>query len=344
MDFNFNIFDYNIVEARNILLQIVLKLCESDTVAAISSFAFWLDNVVLSSPSTRDAFSMYNEDFKGRYELRTDFGAVKNKLAGLYVIKEIKTNYELREPNKPQFNPDWDEIEASYIIEPGLRGIKKCVRDITSLSRKERDDLPPQLKDMRLSYFRFTIGVVWDKDKENRITEDGAFEFMDHDRDYISGKCDLSSCWLAISSFDERDLKDFKEVSTINHLNGLQKILDEVAPEKFELRPEFLNLDLLNLNVLQRKGRDFYTVKDQIFKEAENRFWEAISKQAQEVMKIGMNEFTKVMAKYKEKESEDKPRIKEAGERLQALQSRMTELIDYTGKPKKAGENDENID
>ena len=124
--------------------------------------------------------------------------------------------------------------------------------------------------------------LKWDKDKENRKMEDGAFEFTDYDRDYISGRCDLSGCWFAISSFDERDLKDFKEVSTINHLNGLQKILDEVAPEKFELRPEFLNLDLLNFGVVNRKEREFYSIDDEIFEEAVNRFWKKKSEQTQE--------------------------------------------------------------
>jgi len=119
--------------------------------------------------------------------------------------------------------------------------------------------------------------------------------------------------------------------------------LDEVAPEKFELRPEFLNLDLLNLSVLQRKDREFFLVKDEIFEEAENRFWEVISEQAQEEMKIQMNEITKVMAKYKKRESEDDPRIKEAGERLQSLQNRMTEVIDYTDKLK-TRENEEKDD
>ena len=50
------------------------------------------------------------------------------------------------------------------------------------------------------------------------------------------------------------------------------------------------------------------------------------------------------MAKYKEKESEDEPNLKEAGERLQGLQNFNANFLKYTNNQEKTGENEENGD
>ena len=79
----------------DILLEILLKLCESDVVAAIGCFHFWLDNIKLRSPDACD-FDYYvnDEEVERKYELKTDFDAKRNKLAGLYVLS-LKVNVEL---------------------------------------------------------------------------------------------------------------------------------------------------------------------------------------------------------------------------------------------------------
>ncbi|NVM16775.1 MAG: hypothetical protein HWN80_03605 [Candidatus Lokiarchaeota archaeon] len=88
MELSFEQKNYNTVESRSQLLEIVLKLCESRAVAAICSFAFWMDDIALISSSTKDLCYIQSEGLSEKYELRTDIDAIKSKLAGLYVLKE----------------------------------------------------------------------------------------------------------------------------------------------------------------------------------------------------------------------------------------------------------------
>ncbi|NVM45637.1 MAG: hypothetical protein HWN79_12045 [Candidatus Lokiarchaeota archaeon] len=53
MDFDFELTSYDVVESRDSLLQIVQKICESEVVAAVGSYHFWFDSIVLRSPNRK---------------------------------------------------------------------------------------------------------------------------------------------------------------------------------------------------------------------------------------------------------------------------------------------------
>ncbi len=65
MDINFEQTEFNVIESMNLLLQFLLELCESDVVAAINSFTFWVDDIALSSPRAMDLISMESIETKG---------------------------------------------------------------------------------------------------------------------------------------------------------------------------------------------------------------------------------------------------------------------------------------
>jgi len=324
MDFHFRINENDIGDwsSRDILLQILLKLCESDAVTAIGCFHFWLDSIVLRSPDVCGFDYVSDIDKEGKYVLKSGVDAKQNKLAGLYVEKE---EVAIKQRNKPF---------AEYYIEPGLNGIRKVNSYIQSLYEEERKKLPPYLKDFNLKSFEFSIPVIWGMNKTKRIYEDNVFMFISEERDNIAGKCDSTGCSFSFCDTIEENLNEYNEPYLINHLNKIQKILDEVAPKEFELRPEFLNIDLLNQGILNRKEREFYMADDKKFEKAVDRFWMKKSEIDQVKLNLSMRRMAKLIAKYKERESKSDPRAKEAGERLQSLQNRMAEVIDNTDKLK----------
>ncbi|GAI68601.1 unnamed protein product, partial [marine sediment metagenome] len=177
------------------LRKINLKLCESDVVAAIGCFHFRLDNIKLQSPDARGFDYASNNDGERKYKLRTGFDAKLNKLAGLYVEREEKARKRINN----------SVIEDSYCIEPGLNGIRKGISYIKSLYKDERDNLPRYLRKINLKYFKFSIGIIWDMDKDRNMLEDGSFEFISYDRDSISGTCGPSGCCFNFYNHDGWD-------------------------------------------------------------------------------------------------------------------------------------------
>jgi len=61
-------------------------------------------------------------------------------------------------------------------------------------------------------------------------------------------------------------------------------------------------------------------------------------------MKVHMKKITKLMAEYKEKESEEEPRFKEAGDRLQVLHNNIASFLRSTNNQEKTRESEENGD
>jgi len=313
-------------ESKDILLQVLLKICESDVVAAIGCFHFWLDNIELRSPDAHGFLD--DKEGERKYELKTGLAAKQNKLAGLYVEKEEETRNRISN----------SVIKTSHYIEPGLNGIRKAISYIKSLYTEERDKLPRYLMKIKLKYFRFSIGVIWDMDRDIRVMEDGTFEFFHHERDDISGRFDQSGCLINFYNSDKEYYYTYNKPYFINHLNKIQKILDEISPEKYEPHPEGEYYTLLKLGIINRKGREFYTIDEKIFEEAVDLHMEEISEKIREENKLLMKEFEEIMVNYNDKVLEGETMFKEAGERLQRLKYVAEHMLEKTG------ENEENGD
>ena len=315
-------------ESRDILLKILLKICESDVVAAIGCFHFWLDNIKLQSPDACGFDYADNQEGERKYELKTGLDAKLNRLAGLYVEREEEARKRISN----------SVIEASYYIEPGLNGIRKCISYIKSLYKEERDNLPRYLKEINLKYFKFSIGIIWDMTKDSNMMEDGVFEFFNHEQDSIDGIYGSSGCWFNFSNYDGWDYYLYNKSFFINHLNKIQKILDGISPGKYEPRHEGGYSTLLKFGIINRKGREFYTIDEKIFEEAVHLHAEEMAEQSREEMKLIMNKFEKSMVKYNEKVLEGETKFKEVGERLQRLKYIAKQILEKTG------ENEENGD
>lgn len=325
MEISFTQTEYNVIKTRTQLLQIVLKLCESDAIAAISSINFWVDDIWLNTPSPRDKISMESDDSREEYDLETDLDSVRNKLAGLYVKKGDYQEYQIKKDCHIS-NPDWQEVKVSYYIEPGLKGIKRCVTDLALLNEGEKDKLPIFLRDLLMDYFRFTVGVVWEKNRDSRTSEDGAIIFTDYDSDYISGKCDSSNFWFVISDRDDDSLKVFNTTPYVSHLNRIQKVLDDVEPKKFNIHPMYCNVDLLEMGVLNRNNKGFYSISDLEFEEAEKQYHQEFYKYYQEENRKMMQKIDKDIAKYEEMEVKGDLKAKQRRERLHEMKTVMASL------------------
>ena len=315
-------------ESIEILLQILLKICESNVVAAIGCFHFTLDSIELQSPDTCGFDNVNAKGGERKYELKTGFDAKRNKLAGLYVEREEEARKRMSKT----------KINASHYIEPGLNGIRKGISYIKSLYKEEKDNLPRYLREVSMKYFQFSIGVIWDMKKDSKEMEDGTFQYISCDREYISGMCDLSGCWLHFCNPDWEEYYIYNKPYFINHLNKIQKILDDISPEKYELRPEGEYYTLLKLGIINRKGREFYSIDDKIFEEAVDLHMEEINEEIQEDLELLMKKFEKIMVKYNEKVLKGETKFKEAGERHQRLMYVAEHILEKTG------ENEENGD
>ncbi len=343
MDFHIKISGNDVVDSssRNILVQILLKICESDVVAAIGSFQFWLDNIELRSPSIHGDYYIHYEGIQKRFELKLGLNAKNDKLEGIYVEKREETMKRL---NKPVSSPSNIEIEAVYFIEPGLTGIRKCVNYVNSILKEERDELPSYLKEFDLKHFDFIINVVWDMNKEKRLTKDGIIQFIDYEQDYLSGSCDRSGCWFNYGNRLEEDFYIYNKPYFIDRLNKIQKILDDITPDSDEPRGEGEYPKILKHGMLNRKGREYYTIDDKSYEEALQSYFQEIRDQARKYHDRILDKLEKTWVEYEGRESEEEARSKQVKERVQALKNNITDLVDNIDEPKKSGENEDNSD
>ena len=189
--------------------------------------------------------------------------------------------------------------------------------------------IPSFIRDLPMSYFMFTIGVVWTKDKDSRTSEDGAIIFTDYDSDYISGKCDSTDFWFVISDRDKDDLKVFNTIPYVTHLNRIQKVLNVVEPSKFDIRPMYDNFDLLELGILNKNDTGFYSIDDESFEKIERLFTQKVIERSKEQNKAVMSQIEEQIMEYKEMEAEGDLRAKEKRERLNELKNVMETLSNY---------------
>lgn len=291
-------------------------------------FHFWFDNIELRSPDACGFDYVNDKEVERKYKLRTGFNAKRNKLAGLYVEKEEEARKRISS----------NEIETSHYIEPGLNGIRKAISYIKSLYKKERDNLPRYLREINLKFFKFSIGVIWDMTKDSRVMEDGIFEFFHHERDSIDGTCGPSGCCFNFSNRDGWDYYLYNKPYFINHLNKIQKILDYISPGKYEPRHVGGYSTLLKFGIINRKGREFYTIDEKIFEEAVHSHMDEMAEQSREEIKLIMNKFEINMVKYNEKVLKGETKFKKAVQRLQRLKYVAEHILEKTG------ENEENGD
>jgi hypothetical protein len=309
------------------VLQIALKLCESEVVSAIGSFRFQVDNIDLRAPKVI-GFDAYTDTAeKKKFKLMNSPAAKKNKLAGLFIEKK-----EVVDKGKKELDNgiNGNGIEGPFFLEPGLNGVRTCIR---YLSRRDGKELPSFLIKTPLKSFEFHIPVIWQMNKSSRMYEDRVFNTLNNERDCIWGDCDSKECLISFKSFNEQHLETYNDPEFINHLNKIQKILNKVAPGRIELRLKIENLgeqlDLIELGILNRNEQGYYPVDDKTFQEALDRFDRELINRSQEETRRIMQRIDDDIAKYKELEREGKPKAKEKFERLKGLKNVMEAIESF---------------
>lgn len=262
MKINFKIYNLDIIdcsscsnsifpdpESQKVLLEILLKVCESDVVTIIGQFYVSINNLELQSPRVIGAerFEYEGED----YILRMSKADKINKIVGCYVEPY---DVFLKRINDPSFKRTYGNVNSNQVhyIEPGLVGIRKVVSYIRLLSENETEKLPEYLKTIELKKFNFSIGVIWGMNREWYEEDDGTFSSIDYDCK-IKGECGLSGCEFGFSNFGGDSYDIFRDEYYLKHLNTITKIIDEIAPDRYIAGPEDLP-NLLDFGVIKKEG------------------------------------------------------------------------------------------
>lgn len=192
-------------EIQTLLLEILLKFCESNLVSTIGEFTVGLNDFKLET--RKICVDIY--DNKVNYELHTNWEAEKNKIANLYMENENSA----RRRNM-------------YYIDPGLKGIRKSIEYIKSLIGDKRKNLPEYLKSIKLRQFYIDIGVIWEPGD--------IYDLIDFEHNTISVNSEFSSITFGLSHDKNNDITTQK-TNLLMWANGIQEIFHEVTPDKFAL-------------------------------------------------------------------------------------------------------------
>lgn len=277
MDFQFKIYDPTIIdcstchnavfpdpESQKILLEIILRLCESDVVTRIGEFHFWLNDIEFQSPKIIGTDDYYHDRYRERegevYSLHTSKMDEINKVSGLYVelkekaLKRIKKKYQ--QGNYSGFK----SVEVHY-IEPGLEGVRKVINYAKSLINNEPKDLPPYLKDIELNKFALGSGVIWKIDSDTWIMNDGTYGHINYERCYLGGSCTYSGCEFSFGNPGTGDWDIYNSEYYLDHLNNITKILDDISPSKYMAGPVEMP-KMLEFGVMKKEGRKLIPVEE----------------------------------------------------------------------------------
>jgi len=237
-------------ESRDILLQILLKVCESDVVSRIGQFTVRLDTLELQSPMVKGWDDRRSKEGGSGYEFLTDKEAEQNKISGLFVENEEDAKERIK--NLSYFKSY--KTTKAYYIKPGLEGIRKAISYITDLYNYNRDNLPNHLRYIKLRHFSFSMGVIW-KMNEHWTVRDGVCDYISYEHDTLGCDSSDSGFGFGFGNFGGDSLDIYYSPDYLEHLDAIQKILDEIAPGTYEADP--LDRDeLLQAGFLKREGRN----------------------------------------------------------------------------------------
>jgi len=253
-------------ESREILLEMILRVCESEVISRIGQFKFWLDEIELQSPNVSGHDS--RKEFS-RHELQSGTEAEVNKLSGLYVEAKEDALKRIKEPSWASTHGLFKCTKAFY-LEPGLIGIKQGIRYIRALYNNQREGLPDYIKNMELKHFGFSGGVIWKMDDEWRI-KDGFCDYISYEHDTIGGSSTELGMGLGFGNFGGDSSDIYTSQCYLDHLNAITEIIDDIAPGRFIAGPDEM-LELLEFDILKKEGRKLVAGDEESRKENLERF------------------------------------------------------------------------
>jgi len=250
-------------DSIELLLDILLKVCESDVVAKIGTFNFLINS---------DEVKLYCPPVCGTADRSGEIDIIcsrkqdeENKISGLLVLKERESHFRKAEIYVP--------------FEPGLEGLRTAIKIVKSMLNNQFKEIPPELHHIDLKTINFSFGVIWGMNDKWRRNEDGTYEGIGSEHDYIRGEYRNSFAEFTFGNFGGDSFDIFNSPSYLKHLNKIQKILDELAPGKYEPGPYDKYPDMLKCGIFNRKGREFQEVEREAFREAIDRYTEYIEEE-----------------------------------------------------------------
>ncbi|GAH36993.1 unnamed protein product [marine sediment metagenome] len=231
-------------QSRSLLLDVFVKVCESDAIEVITENYLCLSfqehtgelgnyhiDVVLRSPS---AFG-FSEDH-GVYKplknfiLQTGKKAELNKVSGLFIAPE-NVAYE-------HLLNYYDDSCQTYLIPPGLMGIRRSESIIKAYFSENHTSLPNFLPKKSLSYFSIGAGVIW-KSWIDYIDDIAYGKIVNYQDESIldgisaeSGEMTVFLGGICVGGQQGRENGD-------KHYPDIQKVLDENWPEMFKVEEQY---------------------------------------------------------------------------------------------------------
>lgn len=237
------------------LLTILLNICESELVERIGNFSFWLNDTELTCPNIYGTNCDLRNLETGNYYIKTRVEALDNKISGLLIESEKDARNRIKKL-------PW----VSYYIEPGLNGIRKAIYYIKLLLSNQNGDLPIYLKNMKLSEYRFFMGVIWKMNSHLFEPNKNLYGIIDDESNTISGGHNKASGYrFSFNNYGDHNYKIYTEKPYLNHLNAITGILDQIAPNKYTAGPDEMD-DFIRTGILRKEGKKYIPVKfDDIF-------------------------------------------------------------------------------
>ncbi len=245
-------------ESLDILLRILLSVCESEAVSAITSIYVYLDDIVIKSPET-EVTNYDNPDYK----LQTGDKAQQNKILNLSIEKEDVALNRLDNQNRTSIF-----TTKYYFIESGLEGVRKAVDCLNWIYNNKRKNLPEYLKDVDLTNFSFSVTVIWKMYEEDSKYPDGTFADLGGEADSITAVYNHPSVSTPFYFWFSNDyyIKVYSDERYLKHLDIVQAVLDGIYPGKYEADPCDRD-DLTNIGYLKREaGRHKVPSREESFK------------------------------------------------------------------------------
>jgi len=224
-------------QSRKLLLDIFLKICESEAVVAISGISMTLD-----FRGARDKFSphrditfrsssCYHPQDRGssihqrdNYVFQTGIEAENDKLAGLFIERK---EFTIEQMEREQLY--WDK--GLYLLPSGLRGIRKAISIIKSFFSRNYNSLPEAYRGRDLKNFSLDAYVVW---KEWAIYKDDPADgrIINGEFDVISAQTEEMQ--LLLGGICEGGQQGRENGS--KHFPSIQQVLNENWPDMFEVK------------------------------------------------------------------------------------------------------------
>jgi hypothetical protein len=224
-------------ESRLLLIDIFIKICESDAVRALAGHSLNLDfkgsldefhyhtDLEFNSPLPFGHISQL--DYKhsiSSLNYQTGAEAENNKINGLF-IESAPLALE-RIGIERRYMP-----YGVHLLPPGLRGIKRSISIVRSYLSHNYKNLPTVCPHLELKNFEFGAVVIWNAWTEYR--EDSEIgQYISGEYDHI--RADSRTMQLHLGGICEGGQQGRENGA--KHYPDIQKVLEEYWPNQFEVR------------------------------------------------------------------------------------------------------------